>query len=366
MRPELGHDTGESGREHLRPRERWVVTVGDSFISGEGARWAGNTLGPASGVDAGGDSLYFDTSGRESQVGCHRVTLARGALGPRRRHVNLACSGASTVSTGTGAAFKPGLDFYDGGKGQIGQALALQQFAERHDVSDVVVSIGGNNFGFASVVMRCISAFVTTVGSRPSYCRDDPQVTRQFDAESAERVSRAISQALRRTASAMRLAGYRPDEYTLVVQNYPSPLPPGPLMRYAETLAERYTRGGCPVYDEDATWAHSSALPVINAAVSAGVDRIGLPNVVSLDVSTVLDGHRLCETGVAHVGQDGLRSWRQPGAFARLEWVNRLYLAVQPWRVEESWHPNYWGLAAIRNCVRHAIQAPPIPRPCAQ
>lgn len=366
MRPESAHDTGEAGRGHLRLRQRWVVTVGDSFISGEGARWAGNTTGPARSVDAGGDNLYVDTSGKESQAGCHRVTLARGTLGPGRRHLNLACSGATTDSTGAGVAFKPGLDFYDGGNGEVGQALALQHFARRHDVSEVMVSIGGNNFGFASVVTRCISAFVTTVGSRPSYCKDDPRVEAQFDPGSAALVSRDVSQALRHVAIAMRRAGYRSSDYALMVQNYPSPLPPGPLLRYREALAERYTVGGCPVYDEDATWAHSVALPVINGAISAGIDRAGLSNVTLVDLSAALDGHRLCESGVTRVGLDGLRTWRQPGAKARLEWVNRLYLAAPPWRVEESWHPNYWGAAAIRSCLTQAILAPPVPEPCAQ
>ncbi len=359
-------DGGGASGERPQTAEKWVVTLGDSFISGEGTRWAGNTTGPASPVDVGGDLVYFDARGMERQAGCHRVALADGFLGRGLRHKNLACSGASTVSTGKGSAFKPGLDFYDGGEGDIGQALALQRFARSHQVTDVVVSVGGNNFGFASVVTRCISAFVTTVGARPSYCKDDPQVTGQFDPESAALIGREISQALRRTVTAMRKAGYRSNDYNIVVQNYPSPLPPGPLLRYRETLAERYTRGGCPVYDQDATWAYSTALPVINGAVLAGVEQIGRRNVVLLDVSAALDGHRLCEIGVTQVGLDGLRSWRQPDAVERLEWVNRLYLAVEPWRVEESWHPNYWGAAAIHSCMRQAIQAPPIPGPCAQ
>lgn len=355
-----GGPRGNVGVGEDRPRApvKWVVTMGDSFISGEGARWAGNTTGPASSVDVGGDKFYFDSKGMESQAGCSRVTLTDEDLGPERRHKNLACSGATTVSTGRGSAFKPGLDFYHGGNGHIGQARALQRFAGSHHVTDVVVSIGGNDFGFASVLTRCISAFVTTVGAQPSYCRDDPQVAGQFDAKSADLVSRDISRALRRTARAMRKAGYRSTDYTIVVQNYASPLSPGPL-RYPETLAERYTRGGCPVYDEDATWAHGTALPVINGAVAAGVDRTGRRNIVLLDVSAALEGHRLCERGVTQVGPGGLRSWQQSDAAARLEWVNRLYLAAQPWRIGESWHPNHWGVAALRHCMRQATQREP-------
>nr|MBA3266048.1 hypothetical protein [Nocardioidaceae bacterium] len=135
---------------------------------------------------------------------------------------------------------------------------------------------------------------------------------------------------------------------------------PGSMLRYPETLSARYTRGGCPVYDEDATWAFSTALPIINGAVAAGVERSGLRNVALLDISTVLDGHRLCETGVSQVAQGGRPSWQQPGASGRLEWVNRLSLGRQPWGVEESWHPNHWGVAAIRGCILQAIRGEPL------
>jgi hypothetical protein len=37
----------------------WVVTVGDSAISGEAGRWAGNTNGSSNNVDAGGADTYW-------------------------------------------------------------------------------------------------------------------------------------------------------------------------------------------------------------------------------------------------------------------------------------------------------------------
>lgn len=158
------HDRGAAA--HRRDTQGWVVFVGDSFISGEGARWAGNTTGSASSVDVGGSRIYREGAGSNSPVDCHRVTWPDQGLGPRLRlrYKNLACSGATTVSTGAGSAFKPGLDFHDGAAGEVGQLLALQRFARSHSVEHVVVSIGGNNFGFASVVTRCITAFVTTQG----------------------------------------------------------------------------------------------------------------------------------------------------------------------------------------------------------
>ena len=43
-----------------RTPQRWVVTLGDSYISGEGGRWAGNITGDPERVDALGGDAYHD------------------------------------------------------------------------------------------------------------------------------------------------------------------------------------------------------------------------------------------------------------------------------------------------------------------
>ena len=40
----------------------WVVSIGDSYISGEAGRWAGNTNNGESIHDAGGAATYFDNA----------------------------------------------------------------------------------------------------------------------------------------------------------------------------------------------------------------------------------------------------------------------------------------------------------------
>src|SRR5215211_3613797 len=109
-----------------------VVSVGDSAISGEAGRWAGNTNGSPSNVDALGSTAYYDNAANTAETihGCHR-------------------SRASEI--GIGGGFKPGLDFYDDGAGHIGQAKALQQYAASHNVKMVVVVIGANDYGFADI-----------------------------------------------------------------------------------------------------------------------------------------------------------------------------------------------------------------------
>ncbi len=91
-----------------------VVTLGDSAISGEAGRWAGNTNDSSSKIDALGSTAYWDTPSGEAIRNCHRSRSAQAFIGGGVVGVNLACSGAqtSTVGTGSGQDFKPGIDFY--------------------------------------------------------------------------------------------------------------------------------------------------------------------------------------------------------------------------------------------------------------
>jgi len=168
-------------------------------------------------------------------------------------------------------------------------------------------------------------------------------------------VAEQIAAALGRVSTAMSRAGYRPGGYRMVVLNYPSPVPPGPAFRYPETLRARYTVGGCPLFDADATWA-ASALGAVNAAVRTGVRRSGLANVSLLDMSRAFVGHRLCERGVGQLEEVGLSSWREAAAVDQLEWVSKLGVSWLPWQLQESVHPGYFGMLAERSCVRQSLR----------
>ena len=58
----------------------WIVTVGDSAISGEAGRWAGNTNQWSSKVDAGGADAYFDNATRTAE----QIPAATAPRRPRR------------------------------------------------------------------------------------------------------------------------------------------------------------------------------------------------------------------------------------------------------------------------------------------
>src|SRR5687767_11893164 len=201
-----------------RPRqtpETWIVSLGDSYIAGEGGRWAGNTNLSPTMTDAGGPGAYHDAPGGEAIARCHRSTAAEIHIGGGVRSLNLACSGAKTsTATTSDGFFKPGLDFYDDGAGHKGQALMLQEFAATHDVRMVQVSIGGNNFGFADIVEQCLIDFTTSTALAPNYCSDDPTVVANFTPERVAAVTAEIQGALTNVHAAMTNAGYTSSRYT--------------------------------------------------------------------------------------------------------------------------------------------------------
>lgn len=77
-----------------------VVSLGDSYISGEAGRWAGNTNESSSKIDALGETAYYDNSGHTAELipGCHRSQSAEVYIGGGVGGENLACSGAKTAS----------------------------------------------------------------------------------------------------------------------------------------------------------------------------------------------------------------------------------------------------------------------------
>lgn len=150
----------------------WVVGLGDSFMSGEGASWIGR--GYAANSSIGGLSYSNEEQWRVIAYGlqrsetfpfdsplcpfCHRSAIGPmffGLGGARSgfRGKNLACSGARSASVGG----KPGLDFFAGGGVFCdGQARTLQAFAagvsaRGESIALVLVSIGGNDLGFKRV-----------------------------------------------------------------------------------------------------------------------------------------------------------------------------------------------------------------------
>lgn len=155
-------------------------------------------------------------------------------------------------------------------------------------------------------------------------------------------------------------AGYSDAMWTMIVQTPPSPLPRGSGIRYSDIGFGRQATGGCGFWNDDADWANDSALPVVNSTIKAAVAGLPFENVRLLDLAAAHVGRRLCEDTVGTLDDKGLTSWRDAGAVDQTEWIAPVRAAFNgdhfgdsaPYQMQESFHPNYWGELALRNCLR--------------
>jgi hypothetical protein len=336
-----------------------IVTLGDSAISGEAGRWAGNTNGDPARVDALGPTAYWDTPGGEAIPGCHRSKAAQAHIGGGVLSANLACSGARTVTGGTaaGQSFKPGIDFYSDAQGRQGQALALQGYAAAHNVRAVVVTIGANNYGFGEIVARCVLDWISSPSWWKNYCSDDPDIASRFTPDRIAAETANVRDALTRVALAMTRAGYSASQYTILAQTYWSPIPRGAQIRYPESGWSRQAIGGCGVWNRDANWANDVVLPTLNSTTRTAAAQSGLANIKVLDLQTALNGRRLCEKTVGLLEEKGVASWTSPGAVDKTEWSAQIRTATTllgPYQLQEAAHASYWGQLAMRSCLRQA------------
>jgi hypothetical protein len=336
-----------------------VVTLGDSAISGEAGRWAGNTNMESWRVDALGSTAYWDTPTGESIPGCHRSQSAEAHIGGGVASANLACSGAKTSTSGTasGQDFKPGIDFYSDAQGRKGQARVLQEYAATHNVKVVVLKIGANNYGFADIVQRCVTNWLTSPSWWKNYCSDDSDMTSRFTPTRIATETANVRGAFLNVAQAMTNAGYSASQYKVLAQTYWSPIPRGSGFRYPESGWTRQSIGGCGTWNRDADWANDTVVNALNNTTRNAATTSGLSNVLVLDMQTALNGRRLCESTVGLLEERGLSSWQSAGAVDQTEWVAQIRTVTTifgPYQLQESIHSSYWGQLAMRNCLRRA------------
>ncbi len=334
-----------------------IVSMGDSFISGEGGRWMGNGSDPF-GTRSGTDRAAFDCGGwggceyDPSRVygasegnNCHRSDVAPIESAPIvvGRKVNLACSGAKVeniwrASSGGQSHF-----------GEVPQADQLAAVARRDDVRLVVLTVGANDVGFGGLVADCALDWARSSEDDPVFCRGSAQAEIETALPAA---ARGLRKALREIRAAMAGAGYPRAGYRLAVMGYASPFPTGSLIRYPEDGWSRLTEGGCPLWNADADWAERQATPAIAAMMRATAASEGAE---FLDLRHALDGHQLCDR---HAGRAG-----PAGPFPRTaEWFRRLGFSQGSPR--ESLHPNAYGQRAIGACIALAYAAPPGEHAC--
>jgi hypothetical protein len=337
-----------------------VVAVGDSYNSGEAGRWAGNASSESY-VDALGSTAYYDNAANTAETipGCHRSKANESLIGAGVVGKDLACSGAKSATTpySSGSDFKPGLDFYDDGAGHQGQATQLESYARTHNVTLVAISIGGNDYNFAGIVQDCVTDFLYSPSWFPDYCYDDSVVTSQMTSSNITAKTAAIKNAILNVNKAMTNAGYSSPQFTLLVQDYPSPIPNGAGFRYGQSGYTRQSTGGCGFWNADADYANGTLLPTIDNSVLNAAAQTGLSNVKTMELRAAFNGRRLCENTVNRVDSSGYAKWNSPGALDHIEWfqgIRTVTTAGSNYYVQESLHPDYLAQLALRNCVRQA------------
>ena len=328
-----------------------IVSLGDSFISGEGGRWLGNGT-DSSGTRSGTDRAAFDCDGSDCEYDptrvygdsegndCHRSDVApiRSAPIAVAARINLACSGATLENLWPAAL---------GGQGHFGEAPQVDQLAavaRRYDVRMVVVTAGANDVGFGKLVAGCAVDWARSPEDDQVLCHDEAQA----DVEAAlPAMRRGLAKALRTVRATLGLAGYRRGDYRLVAMGYASPFPAGRWIRYPEQGWSRLREGGCPVWNADADWAAGEGTGAIVAAMRSAAYAA---HAEFLDLRQALEGHQLCDSRAQRVGPAG------PSP-ASAEWVRRL--SVLQGSSRESLHPNAYGQQAIGRCLGFLFQRRP-------
>ncbi|MGW4686306.1 GDSL-type esterase/lipase family protein [Streptomyces sp. NPDC004244] len=318
-----------------------VVSMGDSYISGEAGRWKGNSLtstGSRSGTDRAWVSgsvydpskVYGTTAG-----GCHRSDSAevRSAGAIADVAINLACSGATTENVFRSA--NGGVPY----KGEAPQADQLAAVAASHDVKVIALSIGGNDLGFADIIKDCALDFVIW----NSYCYDDQQygVDQKIDGVMAN-----VGKSVDEVRAVMRAAGYGDSAYRIVLQSYPSPIPRGAENRYTQSDWSRLNTGGCPFWNRDSDWARDSLVPQIANRLKAVAAAKG---VQFLDLRDMMQGREVCAKTSKQVTSTA------PASAKTSEWARWIDSSETQGLVQESMHPNHFGQLALGRCLALAV-----------
>ncbi len=352
----------------------WIVGLGDSYMSGEGGRWASNGSDNSQFSETGGwllgtpEQVYGDSpDGTESIPFCHRTATAPMFIGEGWNSKNLACSGAETQSfLSKDIRLKPGIDFTETTTeaGQmVGQAKQLADFAKDHDVKAVVLSIGGNDLGFADIISACVTGWLKP---GETLCSQSETVAASINTEFQKIVADRITQSISNINRAMSESGKSPEDWRLIYSVPPSPIPVAADIAYSDKGYSRQSVGGCGIHDADLDFSNSVILPFVKQTIEKGVKGARkLPNLAPItivDNSNALDGHRLCQEGT---NRPPAGTGLPPNELGNeVEWVRFLSLDIElrhPETVDaiEAMHPTYFGQRVLGSCTRAAIESAP-------
>ena len=367
----------------VQARSQAAVILGDSYASGEGGRWKGNSeaevgSGDRSGTDIAayrvGSGWAYDPGGLayeelSYQLGINRslrspITYLKavGGLPALYPNVfNLAASGAETIHV---------LPYEDGGlpyHSYPPQLVQMESIADLYDIKLIVIGVGGNDMKFGDAVRDCMAAWAWTHHLPDSRsCSDNIRtnnIPRLLD------VYYNVGKVIDRTKALMTAKGQT--GYRILLLGAPSIIPEvnAPGWKYSESARGQR---GCPIRNNDSTYVNNILVRKLNATLRAAAHRKGVD---FLDTEFALMGHRLCESGTVRP----TTSAGVPEGDA--EWMRRLDLTIDSWRdwndvaavilnsdtwnyrtdqgtIQESFHPNIFGQKALGYCLREYVNHP--------
>ncbi len=340
--PALAGKGGKGGGGSL---PKAIVSLGDSYISGEAGRWEGNSndqWGNRDGTDRAAHSHWWGWDYHDDEIylqgthadNCHRADVAQihSATIGGYTSINLACSGAVTSNIWRAS---------QGGQSQNGwapQADQLASVAASYDIEVINLSIGGNDLGFADIIASCAANWSSSSSSNPDWCWDDEQPG--VDAKVPQMIL-DTKKAIDEITTVLSNAGQAPGTYRFVLQSYPSPIPRAAENRYPESGWSRLDTGGCPFWDADSDWARDSLAPQIDGvleqiAADEGVEFLSLVD--------FLQGREVCSTATSLVGNGG------PNPIDH-EWTRFLVSGYGQGEMQESFHPNAYAQRALGLCL---------------
>lgn len=275
-----------------------IVALGDSYISGEGAE------------------QYFpgtDETGEERNL-CHRAPTAYPYLIADELGSSLAffaCSGARIADlTGTDAEGRPVPGQYPrSGEGVYGAEPQIAALDELPSPDAVLLSIGGNDAGFAEIGKACANPVRNC--SRPATA--SPWL---------RRLSRVVYPGLVRAYRQVRESARGAPVFVLT---YPNPFGP----KYCDDLIG--------VNPAEMDFLRDEFSPALNAKVKAAAAAAG---VEAIDLSHSFDGRRFCERELRDTAIHFVKLGRTTGT--RLD-LGALF--------HGSLHPNPTGHRMIRDEV---------------
>lgn len=345
-----------------------AVSIGDSFISGEGGRFAGNMYSKRisdgasdSGPHNHGQGVYRDAWGgknfktksflgvtTDSNEYCHRsdsaeINSTKSAFG--WTPVNLACSGAVTDNVLN--------DGYRTEKSQISQLRDLAQ-NPAYDVKAVVVSIGGNDLGFSDLLSDAVQY--------TSYHNIEKEGIWKKATNKRDKVKADITNTLNKITDAMRASGYADGSYKFVYQSY-SNIFAGSNNRYMSTdhsgQLKRTESPGVPLSNESVDFSRSTMVPWITDMQRDAKNAANNRSIQFMNLTNALAGHELSSKDTKFT----LKSSNEAPKADSAEWVvaiNDAYIrgsVFSTQRHQESFHPNRFGQEAYGTCLVNTLKS---------